>query len=127
MTAGAWRMVLTGLALPFLVLAAWAGFSADSFADTVADFGSTNAHLVHDFAAGSATVGFGLLLPIRVPSWRTPVLAVATLWNGLHTVSHLVDIAVAEPSWLGPIEAASSATATALLASLTRLSAKEGS
>lgn len=125
MGTSAWRIVLTALALPFLVLAGWAGLAADSFADTVADFGPSNTHLVHDFAAGSATVGVALLAAIPMRSWRTPVLAVAALWNGLHTISHLVDISAADPAWLGPIEAGSSATATALLAYLARLSAKE--
>lgn len=36
-----------------------------SFAETIADFGSVNTHMVHDFAACSATFGISLLM-----AWR---------------------------------------------------------
>jgi hypothetical protein len=47
-------------------------------------------------------MGAALLLAIRRPSWRVPVLFLVTLQYALHTVNHLVDIGNTDPGWLGP-------------------------
>jgi hypothetical protein len=120
-----WRLVLTAAALPFLAMAGWGAVDASSFAGTVADFGAQNDHLVHDFAASSAANGIALMVAIPMSSWRTPVLALAALWNGLHTLSHVVDIGEADPGLLGPVEAVALLGTTLLLAWLARLSAQE--
>jgi hypothetical protein len=125
MSPRAWRLVLAAAALPFLVLAGWAAAHAPSFADAVADFGAENDHLIHDFAATSATFGIALLVAIAAPSWRTPILALAALWNGLHAVSHVVDIGAADPGIVGPIEAVALLATTVLLGWLAWLSARE--
>jgi hypothetical protein len=122
MTDRTWRWALAVLGAVDLALAAWAAVDAGSFTDRVADFGPQNAHLVHDFAAASATFGVGLLLAARVRAWRTPVLAISTIWTGLHAVSHLVDAGEAHPDAVGPIEAVALLAATGLLAVLTWLS-----
>jgi len=109
------RWTAGGTGVAFLALAAWAAIDAASFARTVADFGPYNAHLVRDFAAFSATCGVGLLASVRVPSWRIPVLAMATLWNALHAVSHLVDAHAAEPAYVGPLEFGAIVVAAAAL------------
>jgi hypothetical protein len=122
MTDRVWQVTLTVLAATYLVLGAWAAFDAASFTDRVAGFGAYNPHLIHDFAAATATFGLGLLLAARVPSWRTPALTLAALWNGLHAVSHLVDAGDAHPSAVGPVEAVLLVAATALLGGLARAS-----
>ncbi|RZT28495.1 hypothetical protein EV649_2272 [Kribbella sp. VKM Ac-2569] len=79
----------------FAGLGIWAAVGSGSFTRALADFGPQNDHLVHDFGAASIAIGAGLLLAVRRTSWRTPVLVVATAWNGLHAVSHLVDLSEA--------------------------------
>jgi len=124
MSPRTWRLVLSAAALPFLVTAGWGAVDASSFAGTVADFGAENSHLVHDFAASSATYGIALLVAIPVSSWRTPILALAALWNGVHSLSHVIDIGEADPGFLGPVEAVALLGTTALLAWLAWLSAE---
>lgn len=119
------RVTLVGLGAVFLALGAWAAVDAASFAGTIANFGPPNPHLVHDFAAASATFGIGLLIASRAAAWRTPALALAAIWTGLHAVSHLVDIGAAHPAAMGPIEAGLLLVVTAVLAGLAVRSAKE--
>lgn len=102
----------------FVVLGVWAGVDSESFTNVLADFGPENDHLVHDFGAGSIAVGAGLLLAVRRTAWRTPVLVVAAIWNGLHAVSHLVDVGDAESRAVGITEAALLVAGTALLGAL---------
>jgi hypothetical protein len=102
----------------FAGLGAWAGIDSGSFGRVLADFGPENDHLVHDFGAASAAIGAGLLLAVRHRSWRTPVLMVATVWNGLHAVSHLADIDEAASRTVGVAEAVLLVAGTAVLASL---------
>jgi hypothetical protein len=66
--------VLGALGVAQLALAAWAAIDAGSFTERLADFGPENPHLIHDFAAASATFGAGLVLAARFSAWRTPVL-----------------------------------------------------
>lgn len=99
----------------FIGLGAWAGIDSSSFAATLADFGPENDHLVHDFGAASAAMGAGLLVAVGRVAWRTPVLLVATLWNGLHAVSHAVDLGDAESRTVGVAELTLLIGTTALL------------
>jgi hypothetical protein len=99
----------------FVGLGVWAAFFAASFERVVANFGPYNAHLVHDFAACSTTFGIGLLVGWRVQPWRLPVLALGAIWNGLHAISHVVDMASARTPVAGPIEAALLVAVTAVL------------
>ena len=103
----------------FAALGAWAGIDSGSFTEGLADFGPENDHLVHDFGAASLAIGVGLLVAVRTPGWRAPVLLVATVWNGLHAVSHLADIGDAASRSLAIAEAALLVAGTALLAVLT--------
>lgn len=106
------------LGATFTGLGAWAGIDSASFTRVLADFGPENDHLVHDFGAGSVAVGVGLLLAVRRIAWRSPVLLIATVWNGLHAVSHLSDIGKAESRTVGITEAVLLVAGTALLAAL---------
>ena len=122
-----WRWVLAVLGGAHLVLAMWAVAGPRSFHAVLADFGPFDAHLIRDFAACAATFGTGLLLALRRPPWRTPVLVVTAMWTGLHAVSHVVDIANAHPAVVGPLEATALALLTVLLVALARLSTRRGS
>ena len=105
-------VVFTGLGL-------WAGIDSGSFNQVLADFGPRNDHLVHDFGAATVAIGVGLLIATRRLAWQPPVLLVATIWNGLHAVSHVVDIDAAASRGLAIAEAALLVAGTALLAALT--------
>jgi len=112
--------VVGALGVVFVGLGAWAGAHSGSFTDVLADFGPENDHLVHDFGAASVAIGAALLVAALEPSWRTPVLAVAALWNGLHTVSHVVDLGDAGSTTVAVVEVVLLAGATAVLIALAR-------
>jgi hypothetical protein len=124
MTDKTWTIVLWLLGLMYLGLGAWAAFSPASFTEELADFGTYNPHLIHDVATVLLTFGGALVIAAYLPSWRTPVLAVAALWNGLHAVSHLVDIEDAATPQMGVGVAALTVVTALGFAWLARLSAR---
>lgn len=124
MTDKTWTIVLWLLGLTYLGLGAWAAFSPASFTEELADFGSYNPHLIHDIGSVLLTFGGALVIAAYLPSWRTPVLAVTALWNGLHAVSHLVDIDDAATRQLGVGTAALTVVTALGFAWLARLSAR---
>src|SRR5690349_3824302 len=83
-----WLIALLGLVAT--ALGAW--LALDPKSSPAAHFPPLNEHLIHDSAAAFLAFGIALLIAARVESWRFPVLAVAALWNGLHLVSHIVDV-----------------------------------
>lgn len=118
-------VAIGALGLLFVLTGGWAGVDSHSFSRTLADFGPENGHLVHDFGAASFAIGAGLLLAVRRVAWRAPVLVVATLWNGLHAISHLVDLEHAESRAVGIGEAALLVAGTLLLGALALASREE--
>jgi hypothetical protein len=118
-----WLINVLGVA--FLGLGVWGSADTSSFTLVLANFGPENAHLVHDFAACSATFGLGLLIAARLPAWRAPVLMLAAIWNGLHAASHVVDAGSAEPAVVGPVEAVLLIGVSGVLFVLARRSMKE--
>lgn len=98
-------IVIGALGGLFVVLGLWAAVDSASFTDVLADFGPENSHLVHDFGAASIAVGACLLIAVRRTAWQLPMLVVATLWNGLHAVSHLADLEDAGSRVVGVTEA----------------------
>ena len=83
-----WLIALLGLVAT--ALGGW--LAVDPASSPAGHFPPLNEHLIHDSAAAFLAFGVALLIAAWVPSWRTPVLAVATLWNGLHLISHIVDV-----------------------------------
>jgi hypothetical protein len=55
-----------------------------------------------DLATWYLTLGALVLVAVRRPDWRAPVLALALLQNALHAFNHVLDVGEAEPAWLGP-------------------------
>lgn len=111
------RSTLTGtLGGVFVTLGLWAAAHPPSFTVVLADFGPYNTHLVHDLAAASAAFGVGLIVSWRVPIWRTPIVASAALWNGLHALSHAADVTEARYAVVGWIELAALVAVTVVLA-----------
>jgi predicted anti-sigma-YlaC factor YlaD len=83
-----WLIALLGLVATGL--GGW--LAVDPASSPASHFPPLNEHLIHDSAAVFLAFGLGLLLAARVPDYRFPILALAALWNGLHTVSHIVDV-----------------------------------
>jgi hypothetical protein len=75
-----------------LVTGALLFFAPDYFFDHIGPYGIENKHYLGDVGAFYLAAGAGLLIAVRQPSWRAPLLAVAAVWYGLHAVNHLFDI-----------------------------------
>jgi hypothetical protein len=97
------RQALFLLAAVQLFLGAFLVVAPGTFVDKLANYGSgADDHFLRDVGTFYLAMGTGLLLAVRRPSWRVPVLFLVTLQYALHTVNHLVDIGDADPGWLGP-------------------------
>jgi hypothetical protein len=86
------------------------------FYDNVGPFGPRNGHYMGDVATFYLALGVAQYVAAMRPSWRVPVLALAVVQSALHAINHLIDIGNADPGWLGPVDFAGIALATALLA-----------
>jgi len=109
-----WLIALLGLATT--ALGGW--LAVDPESSPAAAFPPLNEHLIHDSAAAFLAFGIGLLIAARLPAWRFPVLSLAALWNGLHTVSHIVDVDSAETKTDGVTAVVQLAIVTGVLAAL---------
>ncbi|MFL6088629.1 MAG: hypothetical protein ACJ71Z_00630 [Aeromicrobium sp.] len=83
-----WLVALFGIG--FTAFGGWAAIDPASF--PAAEFPPYNQHFIHDVAATFLAFGIGLLASVRTTAWRTPVLALAAVWNALHAVSHVIDV-----------------------------------
>jgi hypothetical protein len=109
-----WLIALLGLVTT--AIGGWLAVDPDS--SPAGAFPPLNEHLIHDSAAAFLAFGIGLLIAARLPAWRFPVLALAALWNGLHTVSHVVDVGRAETTAAGVGAVVKLAVLTVVLAAL---------
>jgi uncharacterized membrane protein len=85
------------------------------FYDQIGPYGPRNDHYMGDVATWYLALGVMALVAARRPAWRAPVLLLALIQYGLHSVNHLIDIGEADPEWLGPFNFASLALTTLLL------------
>jgi hypothetical protein len=110
------RTLLIVLGLVQLAVGGWMMFATHSFGETIAPFNGFNEHDLRDFATFYLALGLVLLVAVTRPAWRFPILVLATLEYGFHALNHAIDVNNSDPSWLGPVELAALAGATALLA-----------
>jgi hypothetical protein len=110
------RTLLIVLGLVQLAVGGWMMFATHSFGETIAPFDGFNEHDLRDFATFYLALGLVLLFAVTRPAWRFPILVFATLEYGLHALNHAIDVNNSDPSWLGPVELAALAGATALFA-----------
>lgn len=108
-----------------IVLALFMAVGPHAFYRDVGPFGKFNPHYIRDVASFYGAIGIVLLIAVRRPAWRVPVLALTCIQYGLHSVNHLVDIGNAHPAWNGYFNFFSLAAATLLLAWLWRTAALE--
>jgi uncharacterized protein YjeT (DUF2065 family) len=57
----------------------------------LADFGMPNEHLVRDAGCGFLAVGIGLLWAVREPAHHRPLVALASVFYGVHALVHVWD------------------------------------
>jgi hypothetical protein len=107
--------VVAALGLGHLGLGLWQALGPGSFFDALGGFGLQNDHYVRDVSTWYLALGAALVAAAARPSWRVPVLALAAVQSVLHTVNHLLDVGEAEPSWVGPFDAAALAAITLVL------------
>ena len=97
------RQALFLLAGVQLFLGLFLVIAPGTFEDKLANYGSgADDHFLRDVGTFYLAMGTALLLAVRRPSWRVPVLFLVTLQYALHTVNHLIDIGNTDPGWLGP-------------------------
>jgi hypothetical protein len=96
-----------------------------TFFDTLGNFGARNDHYIFDNATFEFPLGLMMLAAVRLPSWRVPALAFATVQWGLHALSHIVDPHHAAGDAIGWLEAGGLVGTTVLLAIALRASVAE--
>ena len=62
------------------------------FARVAASTGAFNPHLVRDVGVAYAASGIAALWAARAPAWRTPLVAMAALFQVGHAVIHVFDV-----------------------------------
>lgn len=117
---GAVELGLGAFAVYHFALAVLMAAAPHVFYTQIGPFGPQNDHYIRDTATFNAALGFGLLVALRRPAWRIPVLTVTTVQFALHSINHLIDIDSAHPAWTGYFDFFALAAATVLLAFLLR-------
>ena len=92
MSERAMRLALMVFGVLNLVTGALMFLAPDFFFDHIGPYGTENSHYLGDLGAAYLAGGLGLLIAVRRPTWRVPMLAVWALWYGLHALNHLFDI-----------------------------------
>jgi hypothetical protein len=108
-----------------LALAVFMAASPHAFYTAIGPFGTFNAHYLRDVASFEGAIGIALVVSLRRPSWRAPVLALTTIQYALHSLNHLLDIGHSHPAWTGYFDFFSLAAATVVLAWLWRAASLE--
>ena len=124
------RVLTVGIAVfaaYHLLLAVFMAVAPQAFYEAIGPFGGRNDHYIRDVATYNAAIGLALLIAVRRPSWRVPVLALVTAQFALHSLNHLLDIGAAHPAWTGYFDFFSLALTTLLLAWMLRVAAAQAS
>src|SRR5712691_11711945 len=119
-------MVLALLGAINAGLGALALIAPDTFFDQIGKYGVENSHYVGDVGAFTLAYGLALLVAIRVPSWRVPVLGLGAIWFGFHALNHAFDTGQARSEARGWGDTIAIAAGGLLLAYLARVSARLG-
>ena len=98
-------LLIAALAVYWLVLGIFMIAAPHTFYKQAGPFGPYNRHYTRDNATFAVAFGIALIVSLRIPSWRVPVLAVTVIQGALHTVNHIVDISHAHPKKYGPGDA----------------------
>ena len=113
--AGLLRVGITAFVAYHLGLALLMAGAPHTFFELIGPFDAYNGHYIRDTATFEAAIGVALLISLRRPAWRAPVLGLATIQFALHSVNHLLDIGDAHPAWTGYADFFSLAAFTLML------------
>lgn len=111
----AMRFWLLFFGLSSLLLGLLMAAAPGVFFTLVGPYGVRNDHFIHDTASFQIALAMLLLVAVRCRSWRVPALVANAIQWGLHTISHLLDIGDATPSWLGYFDFFALAAGTGIL------------
>ncbi len=118
--------IVVVMGLSQLALGFWMAASPSSFFAVLGGFGAENAHYVRDVSTVYLALGAALLVAAARPSWRAPVLFVATLQYAVHALNHLKDVGNADPGWIGPVDVATITAAAGVFGCLFWIAREEG-
>jgi len=85
------------------------------FYDQIGPYPPRNDHYMGDVATFYLALGAVALASVSRERWRVPVLTLALVQYGLHSLNHLIDIGGADSGWLGPANFVSLLLTTVLL------------
>jgi hypothetical protein len=85
------------------------------FYDEIGPYPPRNDHYMADLATFYLALGAVALASVSRERWRVPVLTLALVQYGLHSLNHLIDIGDSHPGWLGPANFVSLVLTTILL------------
>lgn len=72
-------VIVAAAGLSQLVLGAWMAAAPSNFFRVLGGFGAGNAHYVRDVSTIYLALGVALVVSVRRPAWRAPILFVAAL------------------------------------------------
>jgi hypothetical protein len=121
------QVVLALIGVTNAALGALALIAPDTFFDQIGKYGVENSHYVGDVGAFVLAFGIAVLISIRLPSWRVPVLGLGAIYYGLHAVNHVFDTGEAKSEARGWADTIYIAAGAVLLAYLARVAARLGS
>jgi hypothetical protein len=121
------QVVLALIGATNAAVGALALIAPDTFFDQIGKYGVENSHYVGDVGAFVLAFGIAVLISIRLPSWRVPVLGLGAIYYGLHALNHVFDTGEARSEARGWFDAIYIALGAVLLAYLARVAARLGS
>jgi hypothetical protein len=127
MTERSLQVVLGLIGVLNAAAGALALIAPDTFFDQIGKYGVENSHYVGDVGSFVLAYGVAVLIAVRFPSWRVPVLGVGAIWYGLHALNHVFDTGEARSEARGWFDTIYIALTAVLLAYLARVSARLGS
>jgi peptidoglycan/LPS O-acetylase OafA/YrhL len=107
-------LIVFGAAQIVLGLLLW--LTPGFFYDEIGPYPPRNDHYMADLATFYLALGAVALASVSRERWRVPVLTLALVQYGLHSLNHLIDIGGSDPGWLGPANFVSLVLTTVLLA-----------
>jgi hypothetical protein len=109
------RPLLIAFGVGQLILGLLLWLTPGFFYDEIGPYPPRNDHYMADLATFYLALGAVALASVSRERWRVPVLTLALVQYGLHSLNHLIDIGDSHPGWLGPANFASLVLTTVLL------------
>jgi hypothetical protein len=109
------RTLLIAFAVVQVVIGLLLWLTPGFFFDEIGPYGARNDHYMGDVATWYLASGVAVLVAVRRPAWRVPVLFLVAVQYAMHSLNHLLDVGEAHPGWLGPANLVSLLLATVLL------------